>query len=726
VSIARRTFLTTAAAAGAATAQPKANPPALSSAQRLHPDFQTSAEGLEYYFLGNGRLMAAIQSAPEATGETHTGMVLMPSEHFGRKYDSLLYARGGLRRTRLTVSAGASAYQATAAATVEWSYPEGVPTVRIGWKAGALEVVEEFYAAAGEAALVRAVTVRNAGAGPIRATVEAMLSPNGGRMDEYEVDRERGTLTAIGYHRLSLFSEGGAVKASDRSLTVELGALGAGATAWTRLVYTLDWERAEWERKGYEAIRRETVGYWKERSLFQTNLGDLDHLYRVAQSGVRAAVAASGKMDGGIWQYNNEWARDTVMVAMGGMMAGHYDVARAILERNLKRIAPDGGTVEASRHREAADMELDQNGQLLTAVWTYWVWSGDDGLMKQYWETIRKLAEHVLLPVYLDPDCGMVHNVREFWERSAPHGVKDGYEITYQTWNIEGFARAAEMARHMGETALAERWAAAGRKMQAGMLAHPRMKLVDDGHLIKRRLVDGRVQKDFVPTDRSRLLASMPLGNEPVSYCDPDSANAMPIYLGQVDAQSELARRTLEFVEKLWNQRWTTGGYGRYDITSEPETPGAWPFATLFVARAYAAARNHAMVWRALKWLRATTGGTGGAWYESYGPRDATAQFYTGVIPWTYGELLMLFTQQMLGVRPGAKEVRVRPWLLEGVDRMEARLRVQGHRLEVQVERTGGAARATVNGRAVALTDGAVVLSRMTGDVTVAFQLGRE
>jgi GH15 family glucan-1,4-alpha-glucosidase len=108
----------------------------------------------------------------------------------------------------------------------------------------------------------------------------------------------------------------------------------------------------------------------------------------------------------------------------------------------------------------------------------------------------------------------------------------------------------------------------------------------------------------------------MPLKFEFVSYCDPDTTMALPVMLGLVDPASELARRTMAAIEKLWNQRWPGGCCGRYDVSAEPDSPGPWPFATLFVMRAYAGRGDWEKVWRGVDWLLNVQGGRAGTWFE--------------------------------------------------------------------------------------------------------------
>ena len=282
------------------------------------------------------------------------------------------------------------------------------------------------------------------------------------------------------------------------------------------------------------------------------------------------------------------------------------------------------------------------------------------------------------------------------------------------------------MARKVGDPAAARRWSEASAQMKHSLLHHPRLALVHQGRLIKRRLIDGTVQDRFVPPQPERLSPLMPLGHEPVSYCDPDTSIVFPIFMDLVDPHGPLAAKTLLAVEKLWNQRWDIGGYGRYDVTSEPDSPGPWPFATLFVARAYAAAHDDDKVWRALNWLRGLQGGTGGAWFEYYGHHDTSGIGATGIIPWTWGEMLVLFVHHFLGVRPSADGVRIQPWLIRGVDHLESTLTINGHRVALTLDRTAGASSAEVDGRPAGLQNGVLQLPRPARDQKIAIRLGKE
>ena len=137
-----------------------------------------------------------------------------------------------------------------------------------------------------------------------------------------------------------------------------------------------------------------------------------------------------------------------------------------------------------------------------------------------------------------------------------------------------------------------------------------------------------------MPRADSGLPPGSPLAGDGPHLLNPDTCAVLPIVFGLIEPESPIARATLSSVERLWNQAWTDGGYGRYDVSSEPDSPGAWPFASVFVARACVETGDSARVWRVLRWLARTAGAPSGAWFEFNGPRLAPPFPQVGIIPW--------------------------------------------------------------------------------------------
>jgi hypothetical protein len=170
----------------------------------------------------------------------------------------------------------------------------------------------------------------------------------------------------------------------------------------------------------------------------------------------------------------------------------------------------------------------------------------------------------------------------------------------------------------------------------------------------------------------------------------------------------------MQSLEKLWNQDWKTGGYGRYDVTSEPDSPGGWPFASLFVARAAVEAGDDQKAWRILRWLGAVPGAGAGTWFEFYGRRLAPPFPQVGIVVWNWAELIVLYVQHILGVQPQEHGLRLRPRLLAGVRGAEATFVLRGRRLTLKVGRKSGRGRASFRTAAPVLAGG-------PGEVVVAY-----
>ncbi len=695
--------------------------PELSGEQKLHNDYQSDNDGTEYYFLGNGLLLAALQTATKPESGTHCGLLLMSSDHFGRKISTFLYhPERGLQNSRFFFTADGTSYVPEPGnSTVQWKYPAGIPTVVIEWQAGDCRVEERLFCPTDVSALIREVTITNKGIKPVQASGVMLLYPNLMFFDEYEVDRKNLTLTAVGYQRLQLFSPN-ATAVGDRHLSFGFGEIAPGKEVSTTIVLTLNYSRKEFEKKGLARRKKETAEYWQHRASLQTNHDGLNHIFNCSKTGLHAAVARSGKVDGGIWQYNMEWVRDQSIQSVACVMAGHTDGAKAILQRILERsVSDEGKTVDASRHRPPETMELDQNGALLFGLWNYWVWTGDDSIIKESWKKIRNVADYVLQPVFRDPAIGLVKNSRELWERDPVFGVKEGYELAYQFFNILGLKLASNMAAHHRDSESAQRWTNASELMKESFLHHPQFSLVEDGRFIKRRLATGEVQNTFEPPNRKAMPAGMPLNVESVSYCDPDSGSVLPIAFEIIDPKSALSLNTLESMEHLWNQRWNSGGYARYDVSSEPDSPGPWPFATMFIARAYLEAGNDEKVWRALQWLMEVQGGKSGAWLEYYGDRPTPPLPPVGIVVWTWAEMILFFIHHILGVRPSPSKFIVRPRLLSGLNAVQASVYLRGHKVTLNIQRTTAGQSARVDGKPARIVNGSIELALPRRDMTI-------
>ena len=619
------------------------------------PDVRTTLTGIEYFFLGNGLIQASVQVCTSGEGTPVGLLVLHPNQLLPKRRALTFDAQYGLAPTAVIVQVDGQTYTPQGhALDAHWTTIDGIPAVQITWPAGALRVTETFYCHDRHTpTLTRTIRVDQPAAGDVAATLRT--GP-----DHAPLER--------------------ALK------------WGGATTAHATLQYALTSTGSDWHvaARFLDAApdHAEAAAYWNRRATLDCASPTLDHLYHVARSQMPASVTAAGMMDGGIWQYNLEWVRDQSRVAEAFVYLGDLTLARTMLDRMLTDfVSPDGDCVDSGRRRNPAEAELDQNGYLLAALETYVNWTGDLDILRQHWPRITAAAEFPRREVFRHQPSGLMHNQREYWERHGQHGIQEGMELLQQLYVSIGLAAAARLAQLVDQPRQADRWATESQRIRDAMLTDPRYSSVENGCFIKRRDVSGAHQVTITPTAQSGLPDSVPLAGDEPHYLDPDASSVLPIAEEFIDPHGDLARNTLADVEQLWNQRWTHGGYGRYHVSSEPDSPGPWPFATLFVARACFEAGADDRVWRILDWLCSVPGGRAGAWFEFYGQRPVPPCPQIGIIPWTWAEILSLFIHHMLGVRPTTTDLLLRPRLLANQDRATACLTLRGHTLRLNIRR---------------------------------------
>jgi len=622
-----------------------------------HPDVRTQLPGVSYFFLGNGHLAAAVQYSPQEG--TPLALVLFHPALLGPKRAALsMHPVRGLEDTQLVVEYAMGRFTPCWPYTVEWEEEAMVPTVRARWEAGQVEVEERFFCPdRSRPRLLRLLRLVNRG---------KVISLN--------------LRTGLGEQE---------IRAEFR--------LGSGEERWLAIEYTLTGEPPEatcrWTLP--QTPEEEAVNYWRRIHHLRTTVPLLDELFTFACWQLPATIDVSGRMDASIWQYNLEWVRDHCMNVFGLLAAGHHEVARNVLEHSVRDLVQeDGAPYDSSRPRPPELVELDQNGVLLSALHAYVCWTGDWEFVRRWWHKLVAVAEYPFQ--FRAERAFLLHNAREYWERMPLHGVEDGFELAYQVWMAVGWEAAARLAERLQDGRRASRWGNAAVRIRRALLAHPRYRLVEDGRFIKRRCLSGEVQWELFPQDHPAIPPGVPLRLEERHWLNPDASCVLPIVLGLVEAHSPLAQATLQAVEELWNQRWTDGGYGRYHVSSEPDSPGPWPLASLLITRAYARARDAERVWRVLRWLQSLPQARSGAWFEFYGPRPIPPCPQVGILLWNWSELLQLLVRDLAGVWAEEESLSFSPWLPKGVEALTLECLWRGKRRMLQVRQEEGIAEPVV------------------------------
>ncbi len=688
--------------------------------QNLHPDFVTYQPGIEYFLLGNGDIQAVVQYSPRQDVEkpqSFLGLTLMSSEHFSRKWSTFLFhPEAGLGRTMVSIVLDGKQFGPNPESfrSIDWKYIDNVPVVSLRWNAGVVDVEEEFSVPAEGGILFRRVITTNNGSVAVPLKVNIMLVPNFILFDD--IFTEERTVNGNGFFRVRLLSDEKNITTSFRYvMSIDKGTLPAGQLLQTQFTYAIGGDEEKLP-KSMTPVHKKAAEYWSKKTQIETGNAKLDHLFRTAKSGLKANVARSGKRDSGIWMYNMEWVRDDSMFVLGLVQTGFIDEAKTILTKMLERsVGPDGRTIESSRWFGHDYTELDQNGQLVFATWSYLCWTGDEKFVRKYWKKLKLVADFPLQDVFWNKTAQMLRNKREYWERNDSFGFKDGFELVYQFWVVLGLEKAVSMAEKFGDKEPVQRWRDAIKQIKSAMLEDPKFKLIEDGHLIKRRTLDGEWLRYAIPTNRKSMPPGSPIATEEKPSCDPDTCEVQPIIYGMIDPTSALAHKTLEWVDSLWNQRWTSGGYPRYDVSSEPDPPGAWPVASLFLARAYAETRNAEKVWRVIDWLNSIHGGKSGGYFERYGPSITPPAPPVGIVGWAWAEMAMLLCENIAGVRPELDALVLRPNLIDGLDEIKGSFDIRGIKTHLILKRTSEQPYAIVNGKRVAMQNGTLTMKYPSG-----------
>jgi GH15 family glucan-1,4-alpha-glucosidase len=441
-------------------------------------------------------------------------------------------------------------------------------------------------------------------------------------------------------------------------------------------------ERADFARPQYRAL-----------SSINTSDTIIGRLYRSASFALPGMVARDGRMDAGVFEYGNQWVRDGSNVAMGLIYSGAFESARGLLDYILSDlVADEGTTVIAGGFDEPDREEFDQMGVLMNCLKLYLSWTGDSTLLTGYSKKIVALVERPLNKAFRD-STGMVHNRREFWERT----FSDAYELAYQTYMIQGLRDAAELAPILGVPERADYWKQEADVFLHAMLRHPTRSLVVDGALIKRRNVTGE-PADLTTGRQPSYKNDAPLPSEYSHRLNPDATYALPVLLGVIDPHSSLAVKSLDKLESIWNARWDCGGYERYHSSSQIDQPGPWTFGTAFIARAQHDAGLTTRSRRSVEWLHDIQGGNAGAWFEEI-PLNRSQIPWCGIVPWTSAEVASFTVRHWLGVRVEGNHIIIKPNLFPGTKTVSADLRFRNERLNINVDQSGKKPVVTVNGR---------------------------
>jgi hypothetical protein len=696
-------------------------------------DLNNSAffHGREYFVLRSGRAQMVVQADRADLGPAFTWLLFdaQDAKQSARKESAFNFVpKEGFGSSALEVVLGGFPFTALGHRTdTRWVVEAGIPAVEAVWWAGGVRVTERICALAAEGTFRRTVQLEGAHlAGEESVLLRLHLPPSG-------VQSEGDLLLQTGDRaRLALaVADAMPVRVDPTNAVMEIGPVtitprGNKVVETLLLIQVPAGNRAQFVAQAGELASsrmaptlKETTGSWTAVSSVVTRDRTVQEIFDKARFGLAGMIGPDGTMDAGIFEYGGQWVRDSSNTALGALHAGEFEAAHSVLQHILTKMITQDGVTMIGGGFDKPDLEqFDQAGELFHLLRCYRDWTGDDSLVRQHRELLLKVVERPLQPQFRD-DTGMVHNRREFWERT----FEDAYELAYQTYVILALREAAELAPALGAEDRVARWQKEANRIQQAMLTHPNLALVHDGRLIKRRNVTGAVADDTAGF--SGFFPDVPLKTERVHRLMPDAWMALPIALGVVPARSELAHRTLDDLEGLWNTRWSDGGYDRYHTSGQPDQPGPWPFATTFILRAQHDAGNFDRSRRALEWLNTCPGGRAGAWFEEI-PSTRMQSRTCGLVPWTSGEVALFVVRHYLGVNFEGGALAIRPALYPGSPPVQADLRYRKGRLHLEITGSGPVKNARVNAKKLTpRNDGVLRLPPDFAGGTVLLEAGR-
>ena len=138
---------------------------------------KTTLRDVEYFFLGNGLIQAAVQIAP-TEGATPVGLLIMDPDRLGPKRAALSFdPDAGLAATALSLVDRGAVHAARAGSVrAGWLRGSRDPRVEVVWRSGPYRVREIFFCPdMKKARLLRVVTVTRSGAGASKVRLKTGL-----------------------------------------------------------------------------------------------------------------------------------------------------------------------------------------------------------------------------------------------------------------------------------------------------------------------------------------------------------------------------------------------------------------------------------------------------------------------------------------------------------------------------------------------------------------------
>ncbi len=136
---------------------------------------------------------------------------------------------------------------------------------------------------------------------------------------------------------------------------------------------------------------------WSAMTTIKTDDHIVKDIYDHARYALDNFATEEGRINAGYLQYNSEWIRDGSNTALGALMSGNFEMARAMGNHMLTQMITDAGVTMIGGGFANPDREqLDQMGEMLHFLRCYVDWTGDESLIRQNRTKILAMIERPL------------------------------------------------------------------------------------------------------------------------------------------------------------------------------------------------------------------------------------------------------------------------------------------------------------------------------------------
>jgi GH15 family glucan-1,4-alpha-glucosidase len=284
-----------------------------------------------------------------------------------------------------------------------------------------------------------------------------------------------------------------------------------------------------------------------------------------------AVIKALQEEDGGILAtplddaYPYVYPRDAVIMTSALNTLGEYERSKKFY-RFLKGVRrPQGEFYQrynAGMPYVSNEHELDVTPLVLKGIYDTYRRSGDRSFLEEMWGIVQECASFSETSV--DDGVGLVYTSNSIHENRK---LEEGFEIWANSATVKGLFDASRIAGALGHDDLREAWEASSRRLLA-------------------RIVEALYDKE-----EGTFIKVMRRSGEKIGA--PDMSQLAPFYFGVYDDDAALTRTLERLRGALWNKN--IGGFNRFrdfEVVDDWHwytggTSAAWPFFTLWAARAY-------------------------------------------------------------------------------------------------------------------------------------------